>query len=72
MGTIIVAGPNSRKLLEKIIDKEYDISNLNFLIWDVKITICNNIPARLFRIFSGELACKLQFLQDMVILCLKF
>ena len=53
-----VAGPNSRKLLEKIIDKEYDISNLNFPYMGCKkITICNNIPARLFRIsFSGELA----------------
>jgi len=53
-----VAGPNSRKLLEKIIDKGHDISNEAFPYMGCKaITVCNKIPSRLFRIsFSGELA----------------
>jgi heterotetrameric sarcosine oxidase gamma subunit len=52
---IAVAGPNSRKLLEKVID--IDISNEAFPFMAVGECLLNNIPARLFRIsFSGELA----------------
>ena len=51
-----VAGPNSRKLLEKIVDQ--DISNYAFpFMACANITICDGLRARLFRIsFSGELA----------------
>ncbi len=51
-----VAGPNSRKLLEKIVDQ--DISNDAFpFMACTNITICGGLRARLFRIsFSGELA----------------
>ena len=51
-----VAGPNSRKLLEKIVDA--DISNEAFpFMACAEITVCGGTPARLFRIsFSGELA----------------
>ena len=51
-----VAGPNSRKLLEKIVDQ--DISNDAFpFMACANITICGGMRARLFRIsFSGELA----------------
>ena len=53
-----VAGPNSRKLLEKIVDSKYDISNEAFPFMGAgEITVCGGVPARLFRIsFSGELA----------------
>ena len=53
-----VAGPNSRKLLQKIVDSPKDISNKNFPFMACReITICGGIMARLFRIsFSGELA----------------
>jgi sarcosine oxidase subunit alpha len=52
---IAVAGPNSRKLLEKVID--IDISNEAFPFMGVGECWLNKIPARLFRIsFSGELA----------------
>ena len=53
-----VAGPNSRKLLQKIVDAEFDISNEAFPFMACgKITVCGGLPARLFRIsFSGELA----------------
>ena len=55
---IAVAGPNSRKLLEKIIDPEHDISNDAFAFMACgDITVCSGIKSRLFRIsFSGELA----------------
>ena len=51
-----VAGPNARKLLEKIVD--VDISNDAFpFMACANITICGGLRARLFRIsFSGELA----------------
>jgi heterotetrameric sarcosine oxidase alpha subunit len=51
-----VAGPNSRKLLEKIVGQ--DISNHAFpFMACANITICGGLRARLFRIsFSGELA----------------
>jgi len=53
-----VAGPNSRKLLQKVVDSGCDISNEAFPYMGAgEITICGGIPARLFRIsFSGELA----------------
>tara|TARA_B100000470_G_scaffold120498_1_gene92984 strand:- start:928 stop:3891 length:2964 start_codon:yes stop_codon:yes gene_type:complete len=53
-----VAGPNSRRLLQKIVDPEHDISNEAFPFMGAgAITVCGGIPARLFRIsFSGELA----------------
>ena len=53
-----VAGPNSRKLLQKVVDPECDISNEAFPYMAAgEITICGGMPARLFRIsFSGELA----------------
>ena len=53
-----IAGPNARAVLETLIDPNIDISNDSFSYMACKaITICGNIPARLFRIsFSGELA----------------
>ena len=53
-----VAGPNSRKLLQKIVDAEFDISNEGFpFMACANITVCGGLRARLFRIsFSGELA----------------
>jgi len=53
-----VAGPNARKLLQKVIDKEHDISNEAFPFMACgEISVCGGTPARLFRIsFSGELA----------------
>ena len=53
-----VAGPNSRKLLQKIVDAEFDISNKAFpFMACANITVCGGLRARLFRIsFSGELA----------------
>jgi len=52
-----VAGPNSRKLLEKIVD-DFDISNEGFpFMGCADLTVCGGTHARLFRIsFSGELA----------------
>ncbi|MGB1234367.1 MAG: sarcosine oxidase subunit alpha family protein [Planktomarina sp.] len=51
-----VAGPNARKLLEKVVDQ--DISNDAFPYMACSdITVCGGLRARLFRIsFSGELA----------------
>ncbi|NNE57950.1 MAG: FAD-binding protein [Hellea sp.] len=53
-----VAGPNARKLLQKIVDQEYDISNEAFPYMACgKVTVCGGTRARLFRLsFSGELA----------------
>lgn len=53
-----VAGPNSRALLEKIVDDGVDLSNDAFPFMACgEITICGGLRARLFRIsFSGELA----------------
>ncbi len=60
---IAVAGPNSRKLLEKVIDM--DISNEAFPFMGVAECKMNTIPARLFRIsFSGELAYELNVPAD--------
>ena len=53
-----VAGPNSRRVLEKIVDPEFDISNDGFPFMACgEIKVCGGLRARLFRIsFSGELA----------------
>ncbi|MEP5727790.1 MAG: sarcosine oxidase subunit alpha family protein [Sulfitobacter sp.] len=53
-----VAGPNARKLLRKVVDKEHDISNEGFpFMACANVTVCGGLRARLFRIsFSGELA----------------
>lgn len=53
-----VAGPNARKLLQKVVDAEFDISNEGFPFMACgEITVCGGLRARLFRIsFSGELA----------------
>ena len=51
-----VAGPNSRKLLEKIVDQDMSNDAFPFMAC-ANITICGGLRARLFRIsFSGELA----------------
>jgi len=51
-----VAGPNARKLLQKVVDQ--DISDAAFPYMGAgNITVCGGMRARLFRIsFSGELA----------------
>ena len=53
-----VAGPNARKVLERVVDPEFDISNDAFPFMACgEITVCGGLRARLFRIsFSGELA----------------
>ena len=53
-----IAGPNSRSLLQKIVDPEHDLSNEAFpFMACAEIGVCGGTPARLFRIsFSGELA----------------
>ncbi len=53
-----VAGPNSRKLLQKIVDPDHDISNEAFpFMACAELSVCGGTTARLFRIsFSGELA----------------
>ncbi|WP_298917787.1 sarcosine oxidase subunit alpha family protein [uncultured Roseobacter sp.] len=53
-----VAGPNSRRLLQKVVDPAFDISNEGFPFMACgNITVCGGLRARLFRIsFSGELA----------------
>ena len=53
-----VAGPNSRKLLQKIVDAEFDISNEAFpFMACANITVCGGLRARLVPDFvSGELA----------------
>ena len=52
-----VAGPNARKLLERIVDG-FDLSNAAFpFMACASLTVCGGLRARLFRIsFSGELA----------------
>ncbi len=58
---IAIAGPNSRKIISKIVDSKFDVSNESFPFMTCKeISICGGILARLFRIsFSGELAYEL-------------
>ncbi|MGR3378866.1 sarcosine oxidase subunit alpha family protein [Salipiger abyssi] len=54
---IAVAGPQSRALLERVVD-EFDLSNEAFpFMACAALSICGGLRARLFRIsFSGELA----------------
>ncbi|MFK8081621.1 MAG: sarcosine oxidase subunit alpha family protein [Granulosicoccus sp.] len=56
-----IAGPNSRRLLESVVDKPFDISNEGFAFMScAELSVCNGTKARLFRIsFSGELAYEL-------------
>ncbi len=58
---LTIAGPHSRRVLQKIADKPEDLSNENFpYMAAASITVCGGTPARLFRIsFSGELAFEL-------------
>lgn len=53
-----VAGPNARKLLQKVLDPYFDITNDAFpFMACANITVAGGTSARLFRIsFSGELA----------------
>ena len=53
-----VAGPNARKLLERVVDTGFDLSNEGFpFMACANMTLCGGLRARLFRIsFSGELA----------------
>lgn len=53
-----VAGPRSRDLLRRIVDRDFDISNDAFPYMACgAVTVCGGVEARLFRIsFSGELA----------------
>ena len=53
-----VAGPNSRRVLEQVVDVPFDISNEAFPYMAASsLTVCGGVPARLFRLsFSGELA----------------
>ncbi|MGC6527712.1 MAG: sarcosine oxidase subunit alpha family protein [Paracoccaceae bacterium] len=53
-----VAGPNSRALLQKVVDAPFDLSSEAFpFMACAELTVCGGTPARLFRIsFSGELA----------------
>jgi sarcosine oxidase subunit alpha len=55
---IAVAGPESRHVLEKLVDAPFDVSNEAFpYMAAADLTICGGTPARLFRIsFSGETA----------------
>lgn len=57
---IAVAGPDSRKLLGQVADG-FDLRSQAFpFMACAPLTICNGLPARLFRIsFSGELAYEL-------------
>jgi sarcosine oxidase subunit alpha len=60
---IAVAGPNSRKLLQKVID--IDLGNEAFPFMAAGECSMNNIPGRLFRIsFSGELAYEINVPAD--------
>ena len=56
-----IAGPNARQLLSRVVDNGVDVSDAAFPFMACgEITICDGIPARLFRIsFSGELAYEL-------------
>ena len=53
-----IAGPNSRNLLNKIIDPSFNISNETFpYMACAEITICSGVRARIFRLsFYGVLA----------------
>ncbi|MCP5086255.1 MAG: sarcosine oxidase subunit alpha family protein [Rhodobacteraceae bacterium] len=67
-----VAGPNARKLLQKVVDEQHDISNEGFPFMACgEISVCGGVPSRLFRIsFSGEMAYEIavpsQYGDDMI------
>jgi len=51
-----VAGPNARKLLQKVVDQDISNEALPYM-GCAEITVCGGLRARIFRIsFSGELA----------------
>jgi sarcosine oxidase subunit alpha len=56
-----VAGPKSRVLLQRIVDRQHDLSNEAFpFMAAAELTVLGGLEARLFRIsFSGELAYEL-------------
>lgn len=56
-----IAGPDSRKVLEAVVDAPFDISNEGFpFMACAELSVCGGTLARLFRIsFSGELAYEL-------------
>jgi methylglutamate dehydrogenase subunit C len=53
-----VAGPNARRALQAIIDRQCDIDDAAFpYMAATELTVCSGVAARLYRIsFSGELA----------------
>lgn len=55
---IAVAGPQSRNVLQRIVDPPFDLSNGAFpYMAAATLTVCGGVSSRLFRIsFSGELA----------------
>ena len=56
-----IAGPNSRKLLQSIVDAPFDLTDAAFPFMACgELSVCHGTPARLFRIsFSGEMAYEL-------------
>ncbi|SBT16653.1 Aminomethyltransferase [Marinomonas gallaica] len=55
--TMTISGPNSRKLLEELIDGDVDVSKDSFKFMDWKPMSVAGVPARVFRIsFTGELS----------------
>ena len=55
--TMTISGPNSRKLLEELIDESEDVSKDTFKFMDWKPMKVAGVPARVFRIsFTGELS----------------
>lgn len=55
--TMTISGPNSRKLLEELIDSDVDVSKDSFKFMDWKPMKVAGVPARVFRIsFTGELS----------------
>ena len=61
-----IAGPKSRVLIQRIVDKKFDISNESLpFMGCAEISICKGIKARIFRIsFSGELAYEVNVESD--------
>jgi methylglutamate dehydrogenase subunit C len=53
-----LAGPRSREVLRKLIDRPFSIANADFPYMAVaECTVCGGTPARIYRLsFSGELA----------------
>ena len=58
---LAIAGPRSRDVLARVVDRQHDISNAAFPYLTARaVTILGGTPARLFRIsYSGELAYEL-------------